>query len=80
MRTKPVCRSQRHGGVYPIFPRFIIRRGDHTAFGRISPPSDNYGSAFQRRISLLLYGCEEGIHVNMQYSSFHQKIPVSNPI
>ncbi len=47
----------------PEFARFVGCGGDHAALVRCR--ADHEGLAAPLRVVVLLYRCEEGIHVNM---------------
>jgi hypothetical protein len=47
-------------------PRLIGGGGDDAALGRVAMAANNHRLAAQLGMPLLLYGNEEGIHIDMQ--------------
>jgi hypothetical protein len=64
LRAEPSCRSKRHRGVNPEFPRFIARGGNHTALLRAT--SDDYWPAAKFRPLEQFDRNEKGVHVHMK--------------
>lgn len=69
MGTELVGGSQRQGGMYAIFPGFIIGRGDNSSLCWITCPANDDRFPDESRIPFLFDSGEKGVHVDVEDAS-----------